>query len=147
MESRQGFLRMKYGLSFGTQSLALCQWRMEGKTSTARKSSLLIASSHMFQFFLTLRDNLDYLDDKHTSLPHCRSHCRSVFGEVAEGLDILDKINTCFVDEKNRPLRNIRIRHTVVLDDPFDDPPLLAIPPSSPPPPETVWLITPILIV
>ncbi|KAJ9164449.1 hypothetical protein P3X46_024038 [Hevea brasiliensis] len=75
------------------------------------------------QFYFTLRDGLDYLDGKHT-----------VFGEVAEGLDTLTRINEAYVDEKNRPYKNIRIKHTYVLDDPFDDPPQLAelIPDSSP---------------
>uniref|UniRef100_A0A2C9VRT7 Peptidyl-prolyl cis-trans isomerase n=1 Tax=Manihot esculenta TaxID=3983 RepID=A0A2C9VRT7_MANES len=75
------------------------------------------------QFYFTLRDGLDYLDGKHT-----------VFGEVAEGLDTLTRINEAYADEKSRPYKNIRIKHTYVLDDPFDDPPQLAelIPDSSP---------------
>ncbi|KAL5724325.1 peptidylprolyl isomerase [Ranunculus cassubicifolius] len=75
------------------------------------------------QFYFTLRDGLDYLNGKHT-----------VFGQVAEGLDILEKINEAFVDENERPLKNIRIKHTHILDDPFDDPPQLAdlIPDASP---------------
>jgi peptidyl-prolyl cis-trans isomerase-like 4 len=56
------------------------------------------------QFFLTLRDNIDYLDGQHT-----------VFGSIGEGLDVLEKINEAIVDEQHHPLRNIRIRHTVVL--------------------------------
>ncbi|EOA37532.1 hypothetical protein CARUB_v10011748mg [Capsella rubella] len=75
------------------------------------------------QFYFTLRDDLDYLDGKHT-----------VFGEIAEGLDTLTRINEAYVDAKNRPYKNIRIKHTYILDDPFDDPPQLAemIPGSSP---------------
>lgn len=75
------------------------------------------------QFYITLRDNLDYLDEKHT-----------VFGEVAEGLETLSRINESFVDEKNRPYKNIRIKHTYILEDPFDDPPQLSelIPDASP---------------
>ncbi|KAI3409215.1 Peptidyl-prolyl cis-trans isomerase (PPIase) [Psidium guajava] len=75
------------------------------------------------QFYFTLRDDLDYLDGKHT-----------VFGEVAEGLETLTRINEAYVDEKGRPYKNIRIRHTYILDDPFDDPPQLAelIPDASP---------------
>lgn len=75
------------------------------------------------QFYITLREDLDYLDGKHT-----------VFGEVAEGLDTLTRINEAYVDEKNKPYKNIRIKHTYVLDDPFDDPPQLAelIPDASP---------------
>ncbi|KAI4374367.1 hypothetical protein MLD38_012371 [Melastoma candidum] len=57
-----------------------------------------------------------------------------VFGEVAEGLETLSRINEAFVDEKGRPYKNIRVRHTYVLDDPFDDPAQLAefIPDASP---------------
>ncbi|KAA3490168.1 peptidyl-prolyl cis-trans isomerase CYP59 [Gossypium australe] len=75
------------------------------------------------QFYFTLRDDLDYLDGKHT-----------VFGEVAEGLETLTRINEAYVDEKNRPYKNIRIKHTHILDDPFDDPPQLSelIPGASP---------------
>ncbi|XP_044507059.1 peptidyl-prolyl cis-trans isomerase CYP59-like [Mangifera indica] len=75
------------------------------------------------QFYITLREDLDYLDGKHT-----------VFGEVAEGLDTLTRINEAYVDEKNRPYKNIRIKHTYILEDPFEDPSQLAelIPDSSP---------------
>lgn len=73
------------------------------------------------QFIVTLGEKLDYLDGK-----------AAIFGRVVEGFDILDKINSAFIDDKGRPLKDIRIRHTVVLDDPFDDPPGLAEPPASP---------------
>ncbi|KAK9086113.1 hypothetical protein Sjap_026524 [Stephania japonica] len=75
------------------------------------------------QFYITLRDDLDYLDGQHT-----------VFGEVVEGLDTLTRINEAYVDEKGRPYKNIRIKHTYILDDPFDDPSQLAdlIPDASP---------------
>ncbi|GJM97706.1 hypothetical protein PR202_ga14652 [Eleusine coracana subsp. coracana] len=75
------------------------------------------------QFYITLRDDVDYLDDKHT-----------VFGMVAEGFDTLTKINEAYVDNNGRPFKDIRIKHTYVLDDPFDDPPQLAelIPENSP---------------
>lgn len=32
-----------------------------------------------------------------------------VFGEVAEGLDTLARINEAYVDEKGRPYKNIRL--------------------------------------
>ena len=42
----------------------------------------------------------------------------TIFGYVAEGLDILDKINQVYVDDKSkRPIQNIRILHTVIIDD------------------------------
>jgi peptidyl-prolyl cis-trans isomerase-like 4 len=73
------------------------------------------------QFIITLGENLDYLDGK-----------AAIFGKVVEGFNILDKINEAFIDHSGRPLKDIRIRHTVVLDDPFDDPPGLVVPPESP---------------
>lgn len=56
------------------------------------------------QFFITLGDNIDYLDGKH-----------AVFGHVVEGLDTLDKLNEVFVDQDGRPFKDIRIRHVVIL--------------------------------
>ena len=46
--------------------------------------------------------------------------------QVTEGWDVLQAINEAFVDASFRPLQNIRLRHTVILDDPFPDPPQLA---------------------
>lgn len=56
------------------------------------------------QFFITLGDNIDYLDGKH-----------AVFGHVVEGFDTLDKMNEVFVDQEGRPFKDIRIRHVVIL--------------------------------
>ncbi|KAI8520910.1 Peptidyl-prolyl cis-trans isomerase-like 4 [Branchiostoma belcheri] len=80
---------------------------------------------HGSQFLLTTREDVDYLDGQHT-----------VFGEVSEGEDILNQINEAICDNEHRPYQDIRINHTVVLDDPFDDPPGLAdhIPDRSPEP-------------
>jgi len=65
--------------------------------------------------------NIESLNGKHT-----------IFGVVAEGVEVLQKVNEAYVDEQNRPYKNIRILHTPVLDDPFDDPPELEIPENSP---------------
>lgn len=73
------------------------------------------------QFIVTLGDNLDYLDGK-----------AAIFGKVVEGFDVLEKINDVFCDEKGQPLKDIRIRHTVVLDDPYPDPEGLVVPAESP---------------
>ena len=58
----------------------------------------------------------------------------AIFGKVVEGFDVLDNINDAFVDEKGWPLKDIRIRHTIVLDDPFPDPEGLVEPEKSPVP-------------
>ncbi|RDL38977.1 Uncharacterized protein BP5553_03317 [Venustampulla echinocandica] len=73
------------------------------------------------QFIITLGDDLDYLDGK-----------AAIFGKVVEGFDALEKINEAFCDDKGRPMVDIRIKHTVILDDPYDDPPGLVEPPESP---------------
>ncbi|CAK8684054.1 unnamed protein product [Clavelina lepadiformis] len=78
---------------------------------------------HGSQFLITLGENLDSLDGIHT-----------VFGEVAEGMDVVMKISEAFCDKENRPYQDIRITHTVILDDPLDDPTGLVIPDRSPEP-------------
>ena len=59
------------------------------------------------QFYITTAANLQSLDGKHT-----------VFGQVVEGWDVLEAINDMPCDNDGRPLQNVRIRHTIVLDDP-----------------------------
>ncbi|XP_068198804.1 peptidyl-prolyl cis-trans isomerase-like 4 [Antennarius striatus] len=80
-------------------------------------------NQHGSQFLITTSENLDYLDGVHT-----------VFGEVTEGMDVLTKINETFVDKDFVPFQDIRINHTVILEDPFDDPPDLPVPDRSPEP-------------
>ncbi|XP_044738817.1 peptidyl-prolyl cis-trans isomerase sig-7 [Chrysoperla carnea] len=75
------------------------------------------------QFFITLAPDLVSLDGK---------HC--VIGEVTEGLDILRKINEAICDEEFRPYQDIRITHTVILEDPFPNPERFIEPDQSPEP-------------
>ena len=75
------------------------------------------------QFIITMGDNLDFLDGK-----------AAIFGKVVEGFDALEKINDVFCDDTGRPLKDIRIRHTVVLDDPYPDPAGMVEPAASPVP-------------
>ena len=63
------------------------------------------------EFFITLtNNNLTSLHGKHT-----------VYGEILDGLDTLKKINQSIVDKTGRPMLNIRILHTHIIDDPFQD--------------------------
>lgn len=78
---------------------------------------------HGSQFVITLGENLDSLDGQH-----------SVFGCVVEGFETLERISAAVCDGEGRPYQDIRISHTVVLHDPFDDPPGLALPDASPEP-------------
>jgi peptidyl-prolyl cis-trans isomerase-like 4 len=75
------------------------------------------------QFFLTLGSDLTYLDGEHL-----------VFGEVTEGEDVLIKLNESICDESHRPYQDIRITHTIIIEDPFDDPKGLNVPDRSPSP-------------
>ncbi|EEA05628.1 peptidyl-prolyl cis-trans isomerase, cyclophilin-type family protein [Cryptosporidium muris RN66] len=76
------------------------------------------------EFYITLSENLDYLDEKHT-----------IFGMIEEGLDVVQKINETLTDNDNSPLKKLYILHTSILDDPFPDPYNLHhfIPSESPP--------------
>ena len=59
---------------------------------------------------------------------------------------MLDAINEAICDSNGRPLQNIRIRHTIVLDDPFPDPaPLLDHIPENSPEPVFAAVRTPFL--
>ncbi|CAG9833252.1 unnamed protein product [Diabrotica balteata] len=75
------------------------------------------------QFFFTLGEDLIYLDQK---------HC--VFGEVVDGMSILEEINEVICDNDDCPYQDVRITHTVILSDPFPDPKRLIVPSRSPSP-------------
>ena len=85
------------------------------------------ANTNASQFFITTTDGQEHLDDKYV-----------VFGEVAEGLDIVQAIAEAYADGEGRPYQNMRIRHTILLEDPFDDPSGLVVPDASPEPSELV---------
>ncbi|XP_073843000.1 peptidyl-prolyl cis-trans isomerase sig-7-like [Musca autumnalis] len=93
--------------------------------SSAGLMSLVGAGKQMLgsQFFFTLGDNLTSLDGQ---------HC--VIGEVVEGHETLRKLNEAIVDENFRPYQDIRITHTVILEDPFPDPRGFREPSRSPSP-------------
>jgi len=98
------------------------------KHKTPGTLSMVNTGNNMFgsQFFVTLRSDLDALDGE---------HC--VFGEIVEGSeDTVTTFNETIVDTDSRPYQDIRITHTVVLDDPFDDPSGLEVPDRSPVPPK-----------
>lgn len=90
-------------------------------TAASKSSDTRLAGS---QFIITLGDNLDYLDGK-----------AAIFGECVESDETLDKLNKAFVDQDGHPLKDIRIRHTHILEEAdIPDPPGLVEPPTSPMP-------------
>lgn len=75
--------------------------------ATANEGPNLNTSS----FFVTLRpdgNEIKEFKNKHT-----------IFGQVVEGLDVLETINQVYTIGKDRPLQNIRIKHALIIDDPF----------------------------
>ncbi|NXR94538.1 PPIL4 protein, partial [Hypocryptadius cinnamomeus] len=104
---------------FEAEKVPSIRHKKKGTVSMVNNGS----DQHGSQFLITTGENLDYLDGVHT-----------VFGEVTEGMDVLKTINETFVDKDFIPYQDIRINHTVVLDDPFDDPPGLCVPDRSPEP-------------
>ncbi|KAG8866925.1 Peptidyl-prolyl cis-trans isomerase cyp6 [Serendipita sp. 405] len=94
----------------GTVSMAVAQSTVEGQPGGCGS-----------QFYITLADNIDYLDGKHP-----------VFGHVVEGLDVLDQLNEVFTDHNGRPLKDVRIRHVFIIEDPFPSPPGLVVPDEPP---------------
>jgi len=76
------------------------------------------------QFFITLGEDTTCSLDEHI-----------VFGEIAEGHDVLLKLNETICDITHRPYQDIRITHTVILEDPYSDPDGLSVPDQSPKPP------------
>jgi len=113
-----------YGILFGEQARYFqdeikphLRHKAIGTVSMANKGRDMNSS----QFFITAAPDLDSLDDKHT-----------IFGHVEEGFDTLNKINDAITDGDGRPYQVIRIRHTIVIDDPFVDPNGLEIPDKSP---------------
>eukprot|EP00128_Syssomonas_multiformis_P002243 Colp12_sorted_trinity150504_noHs@20282 len=97
--------------------------RNVGTVSMANAGKGLNAS----QFFITTAESLDSLDGTHT-----------VFGQVVEDESFvtLSKINDAYCDNEGFPFQDIRIMHTIVLDDPFPDPKGLEAPDQSPIPDE-----------
>ena len=92
---------------FKSEILPKYQNNQKGLIATANIGPDLNTST----FYITLTsNNLLSLNNKHT-----------IFGILTKGFDVLDKINEAYVDETNRPYRNIRIIHTIVFNDPFDD--------------------------
>lgn len=57
------------------------------------------------QFFIVTIEEAGWLDGKHT-----------VFGEVIDGMDIVDKIEESSTDEKDRPIEDVFVRSVVVTE-------------------------------
>lgn len=112
----------------GLLCMAPCSNELNSSSNNGSHSSEQQQLVNASQFFITFSsDPLPYLDGRHT-----------IFGEVGEGFDVLDRLEQAFVDERGRPLQDIRIKHTIILHDPFEDPRGLEIPDRSPEPSKDV---------
>ncbi|XP_015589340.1 peptidyl-prolyl cis-trans isomerase sig-7 [Cephus cinctus] len=115
-----------YGYVFGKEA---CYYEAEKMPKIRHERSGLLSmvncGNNMLgsQFFITLGPELQSLDGQ---------HC--VFGEITEGLEIILKFNETICDGEHRPYQDIRISHTVILEDPYEDPRGLIVPDRSPEP-------------
>lgn len=122
-----GLLRGPSHKTFITDSTSSLKHADRGTVSMATVPSAydpdqLVAGS---QFLITLADSLEEQLDKKAA----------PFGQVVEGFDALEQINTAFVDAAGRPLKDIRILHTIILDEAdIPDPQGLEVPSTSPVP-------------
>ncbi|VEU19281.1 DEKNAAC100534 [Brettanomyces naardenensis] len=83
------------------------------------------------RFLITLTDDIEAMKSL--------DYRASVFGHVTEGFDTLNKINKSLLDDTLRPLKDTRILHIYILEDPYTDPqdPAFAVPTKSPLPSES----------
>lgn len=104
---------------FAGESLPKIRHSEPGLLSMVAMNDNLIGS----QFFFTLGPDLTSLDG---------THC--IIGQVTEGHDVLRLLNEAICDQTHRPYQDVRITHTVILDDPFEDPRGFRAPSRSPSP-------------
>lgn len=115
-----GVLEGKHKRYFEGESVPKIRHTEPGLLSMVCAGEGLIGS----QFFFTLGPDLASLDGG--------GHV--VVGEVVEGHEVLRKLSEVICDEKHRPYKDVRITHTVVLEDPFEDPRGFRVPSRSPSP-------------
>lgn len=118
-ESIFGVLEGVHKRYFEAESVPKIRHTEPGLLSMVGAGEGLIGS----QFFFTLGSDLTSLDGL---------HC--VIGEVTEGHEVLAKLNEAICDTNGRPYKDIRITHTVVLEDQFNDPRGFREPSRSPSP-------------
>lgn len=97
--------RKKY---FSAEKLPIIKHNKKGLLSMINNGQ----DKHGSQFLITLADDVDYLDKQ----------AHTVFGQIVEGHDIIDKLNKTLIDNQDRPYRDLCISHTIILNDPFADP-------------------------
>lgn len=84
------------------------KFNKRGLVATANEGPNMNTSS----FFITLRPDgheIREFKNKHT-----------IFGEVVEGLPVLEAINQVYTIGNDRPLQNIRIKHAMIIENPFE---------------------------
>lgn len=65
------------------------------------------------RFYIILTDDKSMISGLDTKL--------TAFGKITEGFQVLKDINDSLVDDDRRPLKDIRILHIYIIDDPFSD--------------------------
>jgi peptidyl-prolyl cis-trans isomerase-like 4 len=103
-----------YGLLYGEQNRFFDD-EIRPTLKHIKKGTVSMASitknSNGSTFFITLSNfPLASLDFKHT-----------VFGKISKGFDTLERINESSINMKGVPLKNIMIKQTLIMNDPYPD--------------------------
>lgn len=125
-ESIYGFVLGEKARYFEAEQMPKIKHHKAGLISMVNCGNNMLGS----QFFITLASDLQSLDGE---------HC--VFGEITEGLDVVLKFNEAICDGDSRPYQDIRISHTVILEDPYEDPKGLEVPDRSPEPTKEALMV------
>lgn len=75
---------------------------------------------HASQFFFTCQRENESLSSLDATADEGKQSKHTIFGEIAEGMDVIQSISEAFVDANMRPLKNIVLRRCIVLEDPFE---------------------------
>ncbi|KAG2386698.1 hypothetical protein C9374_002442 [Naegleria lovaniensis] len=109
-DQKQPFLKEKE-IYFNDEINVRKKHNLEGLLCMANKEH---PNTNASQFYITTTNrHLDYLDGTHT-----------IFGRVEEGIDVVRAIDKLYTEKKGElevPIQTVRIRHTQILFDPFEE--------------------------
>lgn len=91
-----------WGKVYDDRRLASVQERLDSATNGQVK-----LSPEMIETYKTV-GGTPHLDGQYT-----------VFGEITEGLDVVDRIQQMETDKNDRPIKDVRILHVKIISDPF----------------------------
>ncbi|ODQ80341.1 hypothetical protein BABINDRAFT_166680 [Babjeviella inositovora NRRL Y-12698] len=107
-----------FPLNYTENDLGVSIWGLGGEEQRPKAGSQKVVSLKIGLVSFKLDQSAFGSRFQISLAPQSEGH---VFGTVAEGFDTLDTVNRQPVDAEGRFEQDIRIIHTYILDDPFDD--------------------------